>query len=102
MTRAAVLYTFRVMVDEPIPMNAGCLKPIEVVVRGTAERRGPAKEAAIAEELYDHTVDVILRAEALGVGEQRKAPVERDHRAGAGAFDHRTQVGLVNLEGGQP
>jgi len=31
-TRAAVLYTFRVMVDEPIPMNAGCLKPIEIVV----------------------------------------------------------------------
>ncbi|MBU1175336.1 MAG: hydantoinase B/oxoprolinase family protein, partial [Alphaproteobacteria bacterium] len=31
-TRAAVLYVFRVMVDEPIPMNAGCLKPIEIVV----------------------------------------------------------------------
>ncbi|MEO2168990.1 MAG: hydantoinase B/oxoprolinase family protein, partial [bacterium] len=31
-TRAAVLYVFRVMVDEPIPMNAGCLKPIEVVI----------------------------------------------------------------------
>ena len=31
-TRAAVLYVFRVMVDEPIPMNAGCLKPIEIVI----------------------------------------------------------------------
>lgn len=31
-TRAAVLYAFRVMVDEPIPMNAGCLKPIEIVI----------------------------------------------------------------------
>ena len=31
-TRAAVLYIFRVMVDEPIPMNAGCLKPIEIVI----------------------------------------------------------------------
>lgn len=31
-TRAAVLYVFRVMVDEPIPMNAGCLKPIEIIV----------------------------------------------------------------------
>ena len=27
-----MLYTFRVMVDEPIPMNAGCLKPIEIVI----------------------------------------------------------------------
>ena len=31
-TRAAVLYVFRVMVDEPIPMNAGCLKPIDIVI----------------------------------------------------------------------
>ncbi len=31
-TRAAVLYSIRVMVDEPIPMNAGCLKPIEIVI----------------------------------------------------------------------
>ncbi len=31
-TRAAVLYAFRVMVDEPIPMNAGCMKPIELII----------------------------------------------------------------------
>jgi 5-oxoprolinase (ATP-hydrolysing) len=31
-TRAAVLYVFRVMVDDDIPMNAGCLKPIDIVV----------------------------------------------------------------------
>ncbi len=31
-TRAAVLYAFRVMVDAPIPMNAGCLKPIEIII----------------------------------------------------------------------
>jgi 5-oxoprolinase (ATP-hydrolysing) len=27
-----VLYVFRVMVEAPIPMNAGCLRPIEIVV----------------------------------------------------------------------
>ncbi|MGX0878635.1 5-oxoprolinase (ATP-hydrolyzing) [Roseovarius sp. MBR-154] len=31
-TRAAVLYAFRVMVEAPIPMNAGCLRPICIVV----------------------------------------------------------------------
>jgi 5-oxoprolinase (ATP-hydrolysing) len=31
-TRAATLYVFRVMVDDDIPMNAGCLKPINIVV----------------------------------------------------------------------
>jgi 5-oxoprolinase (ATP-hydrolysing) len=31
-TRAAVLYAFRVMVEGNIPMNAGCLEPIEIVI----------------------------------------------------------------------
>jgi 5-oxoprolinase (ATP-hydrolysing) len=31
-TRAAVLYVFRVMVDDAIPMNAGCLRPIKIVI----------------------------------------------------------------------
>ncbi|MGY4749891.1 hydantoinase B/oxoprolinase family protein [Pannonibacter sp. Q-1] len=31
-TRAAVLYCFRVMVDGHIPMNAGCLRPIRIIL----------------------------------------------------------------------
>jgi len=31
-TRAAVLYCFRVMVEAPIPMNAGCLRPIKIII----------------------------------------------------------------------
>ena len=34
-TRAAVLYVFRVMVDDEIPMNAGCLRPINIVIPET-------------------------------------------------------------------
>jgi len=30
--RAAVLYVFRVMVEDDIPMNAGCLRPINVII----------------------------------------------------------------------
>jgi len=30
--KAAVLYVFRTLVDTPIPLNAGCLKPLEIVV----------------------------------------------------------------------
>jgi 5-oxoprolinase (ATP-hydrolysing) len=29
---AAVLYVFRTLVDDDIPLNAGCLKPIEVII----------------------------------------------------------------------
>jgi 5-oxoprolinase (ATP-hydrolysing) len=31
-TRAAVLYVFRTLVTDDIPMNAGCLKPIRIIV----------------------------------------------------------------------
>jgi 5-oxoprolinase (ATP-hydrolysing) len=31
-TRAAVLYVFRTLVDDEIPMNAGCMKPLHLVV----------------------------------------------------------------------
>ncbi|MFO1413010.1 MAG: hydantoinase B/oxoprolinase family protein [Burkholderiales bacterium] len=30
--KAAVLYVFRTLVDDEIPMNAGCLKPIDIVI----------------------------------------------------------------------
>ena len=30
--RAAVLYVFRVMVDDDIPINAGCLRPIRIII----------------------------------------------------------------------
>jgi len=31
-TTAAVLYVFRTLVDDDIPMNAGCLEPLEIIV----------------------------------------------------------------------
>ncbi len=31
-SRAVVLYVFRTLVDDDIPMNAGCLKPIDIVI----------------------------------------------------------------------
>jgi 5-oxoprolinase (ATP-hydrolysing) len=31
-TRAAVLYVFRTLVNDEIPMNAGCLKPLQIIV----------------------------------------------------------------------
>jgi 5-oxoprolinase (ATP-hydrolysing) len=45
-TRAAVLYVLRVLVDEPIPMNAGCLKPIEIVIPQNSMLR-PCYPAAV-------------------------------------------------------
>lgn len=44
--RAAVLYVFRTLVDDDIPMNEGCLKPIEIVIPEGCMLR-PAYPAAV-------------------------------------------------------
>jgi N-methylhydantoinase B len=31
-TQAAVLYVFRTLVADPIPLNAGCLKPLDIII----------------------------------------------------------------------
>jgi 5-oxoprolinase (ATP-hydrolysing) len=45
-TRAAVLYVFRTLVDADIPMNAGCLRPIQIVVP-KGSMLSPAYPAAV-------------------------------------------------------
>src|SRR5690606_33591395 len=47
-TRAATPYVFRVMVEEPIPMNAGCLTPIRPLIpeRSMLSPQYPAAVAA--------------------------------------------------------
>jgi N-methylhydantoinase B/oxoprolinase/acetone carboxylase alpha subunit len=41
--RAAVLYAFRVMVEDNIPMNAGCLRPIDIVIPEGCMLRPPIR-----------------------------------------------------------
>ncbi|TCT39067.1 hydantoinase B/oxoprolinase family protein [Martelella mediterranea] len=45
-TRAAVLYVFRMIVDGSIPMNAGCLRPIKIIVPGQS-MLAPSYPAAV-------------------------------------------------------
>jgi 5-oxoprolinase (ATP-hydrolysing) len=45
-TRAAVLYVFRSLVDDDIPLNAGCLKPLDIVVP-EGNMLNPAPGAAV-------------------------------------------------------
>ncbi|MBL1146932.1 MAG: 5-oxoprolinase [Pseudomonadota bacterium] len=44
--RAAVLYVFRTLVDDAIPMNEGCLKPVELIVPD-ASMLNPQPPAAV-------------------------------------------------------
>lgn len=45
--RAAVLYVFRTLVDDDIPMNEGCLRPIEIVIP-PGSMLAPRHPAAVA------------------------------------------------------
>ena len=66
-TRACVLYVFRTLVDEDIPMNAGCLRPIKIVVpKGSMLKpRYPAPVAAGNVETSQTIVNCLYGA--LGV-----------------------------------
>ncbi len=63
-TRAAVLYVFRLMVEAPIPMNAGCLKPIRIIIPQDCMLRPqwPAAVVAGNTETSQHVTNCLLQA----------------------------------------
>jgi len=65
--KAAVLYVFRTLVDDDIPLNAGCLRPLEIwIPKGSLlNPRYPAAVAAGNVETSQHIVDALYGA--LGV-----------------------------------
>ncbi|MAI49779.1 MAG: 5-oxoprolinase [Rhodospirillaceae bacterium] len=64
---AAVLYTFRLMVDSDIPLNAGCLKPLDIVVPEDCMLRPKYPAAVVAGnvETSQAITDAILGALGL-------------------------------------
>ncbi len=63
-TRAAVLYVFRLMVESDIPMNAGCLKPIDIIVPDGSMLRPSYPSAVVAgnTETSQHVTNCLLMA----------------------------------------
>ncbi|TGP23332.1 MULTISPECIES: hydantoinase B/oxoprolinase family protein [unclassified Mesorhizobium] len=62
--RAAVLYAFRVMVEDMIPMNAGCLRPIDIVIPDGCMLK-PAYPAAVVAgnvETSQHVTNALFGA----------------------------------------
>ena len=67
--RAAVLYVFRVMVDDEIPINAGCLRPIHIIIPegSMLKPRYPAAVVAGNVETSQNVTDCLFGAlHALG------------------------------------
>jgi 5-oxoprolinase (ATP-hydrolysing) len=64
---AAALYVFRTLVDDDIPLNAGCLKPLKILTRDGSmlAPHPPAAVVAGNVETSQHVVDALYAA--LGV-----------------------------------
>ena len=64
---AAVLYVFRTLIDEPIPLNEGCLEPLDILIPpgSMLDPRPPAAVAAGNVETSQCIVDALYGA--LGV-----------------------------------
>ena len=64
---AAALYVFRTLVDDDIPLNAGCLKPLRIIVPPGSMLAPSAPAAVVAGnvETSQHVVDALYLA--LGV-----------------------------------
>ncbi|WP_406873164.1 hydantoinase B/oxoprolinase family protein [Aminobacter sp. P9b] len=62
--RAAVLYAFRVMVEDNIPMNAGCLRPIDIVIPDGSMLKPSYPAAVVAGnvETSQHVTNAIFGA----------------------------------------
>jgi 5-oxoprolinase (ATP-hydrolysing) len=66
-TRAAVLYVFRTLVNDEIPMNAGCLKPIEIIVPAGSMLKPQYPAAVVAGNVETSQVVTDCLYGALGV-----------------------------------
>jgi 5-oxoprolinase (ATP-hydrolysing) len=64
--RAAVLYVLRVLCDAPIPLNAGCMKPVRVIVPEGSMLRPRYPAAVVAGNVETSQVVVNCLMAALG------------------------------------
>ncbi len=66
-TVAAVLYVFRTLIDEPIPLNAGCLRPLNIVVPAGSMLDPTSPRAVVAGNVETSQCVVDALYGALGV-----------------------------------
>jgi len=95
-TLSAVLYVFRSLIAAPVPTNAGCQRPLEVITRpGTlVDARFPAAVAGGNVETSQRIVDVVLGALAQAVPERIPA-------ASQGSMNNTT-IGGLDPRSGMP
>ncbi len=71
-TRAAVLYTLRCLIDKPIPLNAGCMDAVTIIIP-EGSLLSPSSSAAVAVgnvETSQRIVDVLFGALGMAAASQ--------------------------------
>jgi 5-oxoprolinase (ATP-hydrolysing) len=66
-TTAAVLYVFRTLVDDDIPLNAGCLKPLQIILPDSCMLNPHSPAAVVAGNVETSTCVTNALFGALGV-----------------------------------
>ncbi|GGA63448.1 5-oxoprolinase [Neiella marina] len=66
-TMAAILYVFRCLVDDDIPLNAGCLKPLEIIIPECSILSPQAPAAVVAGNVETSQCVVNALFAAMGV-----------------------------------
>jgi 5-oxoprolinase (ATP-hydrolysing) len=66
-TTAAVLYVFRTLVDDDIPLNAGCLKPLQIILPDACMLNPQSPAAVVAGNVETSTCLTNALFGALGV-----------------------------------
>ena len=92
-TLSAVLYVFRSLVQQDIPTNMGCLRPIKVITRkgSIVDAKFPAAVAGGNVETSQRIVDVILGALAKAIPDRIPAASQGTmNNVAIGGIDPRT------------
>jgi 5-oxoprolinase (ATP-hydrolysing) len=90
---AAALYVFRTLVDDDIPLNAGCLTPLRIILpeRSMLSPEAPAAVVAGNVETSQHIVDALYAA--LGVMANAQGSMNNFTFAGPGGEYYETLCG---------
>jgi 5-oxoprolinase (ATP-hydrolysing) len=71
-TRSAVMYVLRALIDAPIPLNSGCLKPVDIIIPESSilNPMYPAPVASGNVETSQRVVDALLGALGIAAASQ--------------------------------
>jgi 5-oxoprolinase (ATP-hydrolysing) len=95
---AAALYVFRTLVNDDIPLNAGCLKPIKVIIPAGSMLNPNSPASVVAGNV--ETSSCITNALFGALGVMAASPVSTVWRAPMALWKHLSHIGQAEMQVG--